>query len=37
MRNGVERVARIAWAFVAMNAAVIAGLVRLVARREVWR
>lgn len=37
MRKGLERAARVAWAFVAMNAAVVVGLARLVTRREVWR
>jgi hypothetical protein len=37
MRRVLERAARVAWAFVAMNAAVVVGLARLLARREVWR
>jgi hypothetical protein len=37
MRRTLERAARVAWAFVAMNAAVVAGLVRLLTRRQVWR
>jgi hypothetical protein len=33
----MERAARVAWAFVAMNVAAVAGLVRLVSGREVWK
>jgi hypothetical protein len=34
--NALNRLARIAYAFVAMNSAAIAGLVALVQRRRVW-
>jgi hypothetical protein len=35
--DALNRVARIAYAFAAMNWAIVAGLVRLVRRRQVWR
>jgi len=35
--HNVDRLARVAWAFVAMNLAAVTGLVRLLARREIWR
>lgn len=34
--NALNRLARIAYAFVTMNSAAIAGLVALVQRRRVW-
>jgi hypothetical protein len=37
MRRVLDRGARVAWAFVTMNAAAVVGLVRLVVGREVWR
>jgi hypothetical protein len=37
MPETIERAARIAYAFVAMNWAVVRGLVRLLGRGEVWR
>jgi hypothetical protein len=37
MRNLVDRAARLAFAFVMMNYAAVAGLVRLVGRGQVWR
>jgi hypothetical protein len=37
VRNAVERAARLAFAFVMMNAAAVAGLVSLLRGREVWR
>jgi hypothetical protein len=37
MRNAVDRAARVAFTFVMMNYAAVAGLVRLLARRQVWR
>lgn len=33
----IERAARIAYAFVTMNAAAVSGLLALVQRRTVWR
>lgn len=33
----IDRFARVAYTFVMMNAAAVAGLVRLVQRRRVWR
>lgn len=35
--NVIDRAARIAYAFVTMNAAVVSGLLALVQRRAVWR
>jgi hypothetical protein len=37
MPETVNRVARIAYAFVAMNYAAVTGLLRLLRGREVWR
>jgi hypothetical protein len=37
VREVVNRAARVAYAFVAMNWAVIVGLARVIRRREVWR
>lgn len=37
MPRTMERAARVAWAFVAMNVAAVKGLVRLVSGREIWR
>jgi len=37
MRSAVDRAARLAFAFVMMNAAAVAGLVSFVRGREVWR
>lgn len=34
--NAINRVARIAYTFVAMNGAAVAGLLALVQRRRVW-
>jgi hypothetical protein len=35
--NGVRRLARVAYAFVMMNYAAIAGLIAISRRREVWK
>ena len=37
MRDVVDRAARLAFAFVMMNFAAVAGLVRLLRRGQVWR
>jgi hypothetical protein len=37
MPEAVNRAARIAFAFVTMNVAAVAGLLRLLRGREVWR
>jgi hypothetical protein len=37
MRNVVERAARVAFAFVLLNISAVAGLLKFVRRREVWR
>jgi hypothetical protein len=37
MRSLVDRAARVAFAFVMMNYAAVAGLVSLIGRRQVWR
>jgi hypothetical protein len=37
MRSAVDRAARLAFAFVLLNAAAVAGLVSFLRRREVWR
>lgn len=34
--NAINRLARLAYAFVAMNSAAVAGLLALVQRRRVW-
>ena len=34
--ESIERMARVAYTFVMMNAAAIAGLVKLIQRRRVW-
>jgi hypothetical protein len=34
--ESIERIARVAYTFVMMNAAAIAGLVKLIQRRRVW-
>jgi hypothetical protein len=37
MRKAVNRAARIAFAFVLMNVSAVAGLLKYVRQREVWR
>jgi hypothetical protein len=37
MRGGLPRVARVAYAFVLMNYAAVAGLFAAVTRRRIWR
>ena len=37
MRRGLPRIARVAYAFVLMNYAAVAGLFAAVTRRHIWR
>lgn len=37
MRRQLDRAARLAFAFVVMNAAAVTGLVKLIGGRQVWR
>jgi hypothetical protein len=37
MPNAIKRAARVAFAFVLMNVSAVAGLLKLLRRREVWR